>query len=288
MIDFELYKIFKLIADDENLTKTSTKLFISQPALSKHIKNLEQELNTELFIRNKYGMFLTENGKKLYEYIKDPIEALLKAESIFEDKKTIKLGVHVNMPEKVFSGIISEYYVKNTNTIINIEKYVAEELFLKLQNQKIDLVISKQYNDLYDDNKIKFIEMGNFNDEFIVRADSKYLKRKITLEELKTIPIYTLQKFSETYKNLTSLLKNENLVENITYSSMLNLLKTRDVITVFTKEYAEDMIKNNELAILDLDVNLPKEKYGIFYNVKNKSNEIMKFINLVKENHKYN
>ena len=63
MINFELYRIFKIVAEEGNLTKASEILHISQPAVTKHIKNLENELNTLLFERSKYGMILNENGK---------------------------------------------------------------------------------------------------------------------------------------------------------------------------------------------------------------------------------
>ena len=66
MINLELYRIFKIVADEENLTKASEILHISQPAVTKHIKNLEKELNVKLFKRSKYGMILNKNGKKLY------------------------------------------------------------------------------------------------------------------------------------------------------------------------------------------------------------------------------
>ena len=78
MINLELYRIFKIVADEENLTKASEMLHISQPAVTKHIKNLENELKVELFKRSKYGMILNDNGKKLYLQIKDSIEILSK------------------------------------------------------------------------------------------------------------------------------------------------------------------------------------------------------------------
>lgn len=53
MVDLELYKIFVIVAKEQNLTRASEKLNISQPAVTKHIKNLEQQLNTKLFERNK-------------------------------------------------------------------------------------------------------------------------------------------------------------------------------------------------------------------------------------------
>ena len=76
MINLELYRIFKIVADEENLTKASEMLHISQPAVTKHIKNLDNELKVELFKRSKYGMILNKNGKKLYLQIKDSIEIL--------------------------------------------------------------------------------------------------------------------------------------------------------------------------------------------------------------------
>jgi DNA-binding transcriptional LysR family regulator len=44
MVNLELYKIFKSVADEENLTRASEILNISQPAVTKHIHNLENEL----------------------------------------------------------------------------------------------------------------------------------------------------------------------------------------------------------------------------------------------------
>ena len=44
-IDFELYRIFVIVAEEENITKASERLNISQPALTKQIKNLENQLS---------------------------------------------------------------------------------------------------------------------------------------------------------------------------------------------------------------------------------------------------
>lgn len=53
MANFELYKIFVLVAKEKNITKASEILSISQPAVTKHIQNLEREMNTILFTRDK-------------------------------------------------------------------------------------------------------------------------------------------------------------------------------------------------------------------------------------------
>ena len=67
MPSLELYRIFKIVAEEGNLTKASELLFISQPAVTKHIHNLENELNLKLFERTQYGMVLTKDRRKLIQ-----------------------------------------------------------------------------------------------------------------------------------------------------------------------------------------------------------------------------
>ena len=289
MINFELYRIFKIVADEENLTKASEILHISQPAVTKHIKNLENELNVELFKRSKYGMILNENGKKLYLQIKDSIEILSKTDSIFSTHTYIKLGVHGNMPERIYNNGISNFYEKNNNNIINIHRLDAKNMFLALEKQEIDLAFSKKYSDeLYDTNKIKFISIGYLHDIFIVNSNSKYLDKKISKSDLSDITIYTLKKFSSAYKNLVKALEykedDEINISNVDFVGIMELLKFRDIICVVTKEYVEDKLANNELKILDVGFELEPAQYGIYYNVNNKFKELNNLIEILKEN----
>lgn len=67
-IDFELYRIFYTVANNGNITAAAKELNISQPAISKSIKNLEEQLGGTLFIRTKRGVILTSEGKEFYNY----------------------------------------------------------------------------------------------------------------------------------------------------------------------------------------------------------------------------
>ncbi len=288
MINLELYRIFKIVADEENLTKASEILHISQPAVTKHIKNLENELNVQLFKRSKYGMILNENGKKLYLQIKDSIEILSKSEDIFNTHKDIKLGVHVNMPSRIYSNGISKFYEKNNN-IINIHRLNTQNMFSMLEKQEIDLAFSKKYSDeIYDTNKIKFIEIGELHDVFIVNNNSQYLNKKLSKSDLRDITIYTLKKFSSAYQNLVTELeykKDDKInISNVDFAGIIELLKVRDVITVITKEYVEEKLENNELRLLNVGFSLAPAKYGIYYNVNNKYKELNDLIKIFKDN----
>ena len=287
MINLELYRIFKIVADQENLSKASEILHISQPAVTKHIKNLENQLNVKLFTRSKYGMILNENGKKLYSQIKEAIEILLKSDSIFNTHKEIKLGVHVNMPSRIYNNGISKFYEKNNNNIINIFKLNAKSIFSMLEKQEIDIAFSKKYSDeLYDTSKIKFIEIGELHDVFVVNSNSQYLNKKISKSDLKDITIYTLKKFSSAYQNLIKELeytKDDKInIENIDYTGIMELLKFRDIIAVITKEYIEEKLENNELCLLDVGFSLAPAKYGVYYNTNNKYKELNYFIENLK------
>ena len=291
MINLELYRIFKIVADEENLTKASEILHISQPAVTKHIKNLEKELNVKLFKRSKYGMILNENGKKLYLQIKDSIEILSKTDSIFNTHKDIKLGVHVNMPDRIYNNGISNFYEKNNNNIINIHRLNAKNMFLALEKQEIDLAFSKKYSDeLYDINKIKFIKIGDLHDVFIVNSNSQYLNKKLSKGDLRDITIYTLKKVSSAYRNLVKALEykadDEINISNVDFPGIMELLKFRDIIAVVTKEYVEDKLANNELNELDVSFSLAPAEYGIYYNVNNKFKELNNLIEILKDNRK--
>ena len=289
MINFELYRIFKIVAEEGNLTKASEALHISQPAVTKHIKNLENQLNTQLFKRSKYGMILNENGKRLYLQIKDSIEVLEKAEGLFNTHKDINLGVHVNMPNKIYDNAIMKFYESYQNSIINIHQLTAENMFSMLEKQKIDIVFSKKYSDeLYNPEEIKFIKIGELHDVFVVNANSKYLNKKLSKNDLRNIKIYTLKRFSSAYQNLIKELgydeKTIGNVDNVNYTAMLELLKVRDIVTVITKEYVEEKLANNELCILDVDFSLPNAEFGLYYNVNNNFKELKDLVGIFKSN----
>ena len=67
-INLNTLKYFYEVASIKNMTKASENLNVSQPALTKAIKQLESDLNVQLFTRSKKGVALTDAGEVLYEY----------------------------------------------------------------------------------------------------------------------------------------------------------------------------------------------------------------------------
>ncbi|MDE6141312.1 MAG: LysR family transcriptional regulator, partial [Bacilli bacterium] len=75
-VNLNTLKYFYEIASTKNITKASENLNVSQPALTKAIKQLESDLNTKLFIRSKKGVVLTDTGEILYDYTKTALADL--------------------------------------------------------------------------------------------------------------------------------------------------------------------------------------------------------------------
>lgn len=79
--NLSLYRVFYTVANTGNISKAAEQLFISQPAISKSIRKLEQSLDVTLFSRNSRGVQLTEEGEILYTYVQKAFFSLQTGES---------------------------------------------------------------------------------------------------------------------------------------------------------------------------------------------------------------
>ena len=145
-IDFELYRIFYVVANNKNITKASQELNISQPAISKSIKNLEEQLGGTLFIRTKRGVILTEAGKEFYNYIRQAIEYINNAENKFTDlinleTGCIKIGISTTLTKEFLLPYLEEFHKLYPKIDIEIMTYLTSDLFPRLKNGLIDLII---------------------------------------------------------------------------------------------------------------------------------------------------
>ena len=197
-INFELYRYFYVVANSQSITDASKKLYISQPAVTKAIKNLEHQLNGNLFIRNKNGIYLTEEGKKFYNYIRPAIEQMNNAEKLFSNINKLEKG---------------DLKIGTSNTIL---KYFLIPYLKTYSNifPKIDISIEESYTP----NLINMVKNGNIDIAFIYAPnnDSKLLGLKIyNLMKLHYCLIgnHKYKKYTEKCISLKDI-KKENLILN--------------------------------------------------------------------------
>ena len=86
------YKIFKTVADEGSFLKAAEKLYITQPAISKAVKKLEDSLNVKLFIREARGVRLSPDGEVLYDYVVSAFNSIETAENTIKSRLNLGIG----------------------------------------------------------------------------------------------------------------------------------------------------------------------------------------------------
>lgn len=286
MIDLELYKIFKMVANEENITKASEKLNISQPAVTKHIKNLEKQLNIKLFERSNRGLKLTDIGKKIYNEINAPVDILEKIENKYGNIKCINLGTHITVFNKVLGENLAKYCKKYPDIKINIDRSDLSEQFAKLEKQELDIIVSKKDKDYANDN-IKFIKITEVHDILIINSKYNNYKEKLTIDDLKSKTIYMPRKSSITTKNFFESIKglstNNIKTNNINYRTIIEMLKYDSNIALVTKEIIEEELDSKIYNQLNTTFKINPLEYGIYVNINNKFKELNRFVKELKE-----
>ena len=115
-MDIRSLQYFITVAEELNITKAAEKLHMSQPPLSTQIKGLETELGTQLFIRGKRRLKLTESGQLLYRRAKEILSLTDKTKSEIHSmgegmRGTISIGLVEGMAPDIaaewFAGFLS-------------------------------------------------------------------------------------------------------------------------------------------------------------------------------------
>ena len=287
MVNLELYKIFVTVAKEENITKASEKLNLTQPAVTKHMKNLESILETKLFIRNNNGIKLTKQGVELYQDIKDSVDVLVNEENKYLQTKDINLGIHSTILNKIFSDCMSEYYIQNTNSKINVLNQDNEQMLLELKNGELDIIFSKKIYTKTNDKNIKFIKLGEWNEVLIANQNYKLKDKQMTLEDTKNTTIYMPKRTSETshnfFKSLNCKYEDFKDIKHATYKTITEIIKNNDGVGLVTKEFVEEEIKKHNLCILNTQFHIKPIEFGIYIHRERKFKELNTFIQIIEK-----
>lgn len=272
-INFELYRIFYVVANHSNITKASEELNISQPAISKSIKSLEEQLGGKLFIRTKKGVILTEEGKEFYKYIKHAIEYINNAENKFTDLINlecgyIKIGINTTLTKEFLLPYLEKFNTLFPKIDIQIITDLTSNLMQKLRNGLIDIVIFNINNKEYG-NEIEIIKCRKITDCFVVSNKYKDLiNKELSLSDLNNYPLILQAKGSNTRCFLDKLGQDNNIIfkphiELTSYSLVSCFAKIGLGIGYVTKDYIKNELDNKELYELKIKEKIPSRYIGI-------------------------
>ena len=103
-INLNLYKTFYDVAKCGSISQAAKSCYTSQPAISKSIKKLEEELDTQLFYRNLSGVELTDKGRELLYFVEKSFNNLIIAERSMLETENLERGkLSIGMPSNIGS-----------------------------------------------------------------------------------------------------------------------------------------------------------------------------------------
>ena len=271
-IDYELYRIFYIVAKNGNITRASKELLISEPAVSKSIKNLEGYLGAPLFTRTKKGVNLTTEGITLYEYISKGIEYFKSGEAKFNElinleSGTIRIGINTTLTKEFLMPYLETFHKLYPNINIEIRTNLTSELKSMLKDGLIDMHILNLTNE-ETKNDFNIIKCKTITDCFV---SNKPIKEKISIKELNNYPLILQDKNSNTRKFLDDFANKYEItlkpkIEIGSYYLVSEFSRIGLGIGYVTKNYIKNNLDNKELFIVPIKEKIPSREIGILLN----------------------
>lgn len=276
-INFELYRIFYVVATVGNITKASQELNISQPAVTKQIKSLEAQLGGDLFIRTKRGVILTENGRAIYNYIKQALNCFNNAELQFSNLKkletgVIRIGTSTALARLFLMKYLDKFHREYPNIAIQLFTDPSKVMRKMLKDGTLDILIAKE--DSENDDELEVIRVGKLHHCFVASDYFSELKNKvISLNDLNEYPIL-LQKTPSTTREYFDNFCKENNIEITTKLEIASATLIEDFVKIglgvglVTKEFAQKEIDEGLIFEVKTKPYIPS-KYFSLITLKN-------------------
>lgn len=246
-IDFESYRLFCVVAECESFSKASEKLYISQPAVTQAIKKLEENLGGKVFCRTPKGVKLTDEGRRLYNYIKSSIDTMNNAEN--------KFSQYINLEE-------GEIRIKTSRSLGNVGIYDAIMKFAKAYPKIRLSVFSGGY--IYD--SIEQLANGDV-DMVAVNLPFECDKLNIQIIECKEVEdcFYASKEYWDgikNKKNVKELLKTELIVP-------LPTSATGKILEDFCQKHKIEFVPKYMMTSTNVRKEFVLNGFGIGFGLKN-------------------
>ena len=194
MVNLELYRVFYTVAKCGSLTRAADELFISQPAVSQAIKQLEGQLGVSLFNRTHRGMELSEQSEKqIFPIVERALRELDEAENKLKEMNTTATGtIRISASDTIFSYAlidkIAEYHEKYPEVKLNLINCITTETLELLKNNRCDVAFLNLPVD--DKDFVLSSVMMPLHDTFV--ANEKYATLSESVQPLKSMHDYPL------------------------------------------------------------------------------------------------
>ena len=276
MVNLELYRVFYTVAKCGSLTRAADELFISQPAVSQAIKQLEGQLGTTLFNRTHRGMELSEQGgKQIFDIVEKALAELDSAENRLKEIHTKATGtIRISASDTIFSYVlidkIAEYHEKYPEVKLNLINCTTTETIELLKNNKCDIAF---VNLPIDDKDFTLTSVVMpLHDTFV--ANKRFAPLAEYVQPLKTMhdyPLLMLDQSTVTRKAIIQFSHSIGVhlhpeIECGSLELMIQLAKNGVGIACVPKEYVRrELGEDKTLFEIRTETPLPASSVGIAF-----------------------
>ena len=274
MVNLELYKVFYTVAKCGSLTKAAEELYISQPAVSQAIKQLETQLGGKLFNRTHKGMELSETGgKQIFKTVEQALKLFEEAEHKYTELKDSATGVvricasdtvstHFLLP------VIKEYHEKYPEVNLILQNGTSSETIESLKNKKGDIGF---VNLPIDDTDVNISSTIMYlHDTFVASEKFSELQGEVVdLKRLQDYPLLMLELSTATRQAIVRFAHSQGIhlhpeIELASLELMTELAKNGIGIACIPREFVRHQLEE-EKSLFEIKTNpsLPTRAVGL-------------------------
>jgi len=275
--NLSLYKIFYTTAKTQNISKASKELFISQPAISKAIQKLEQNLGTSLFNRSSRGVTLTKEGLILFNHIQSAFRSVELGEDavrreIAGASGTLHIGVSTTLCKHLLLPYLKDFISENPSIRISISCQSSSHTLQMLDENQLDLGLIGTHNkDLHQ----TYYPIGQIHDIFVSTRDYyanlNLPKNALASSVFRTATIMLLDQENTSRKYIDDyMIMNQIETHNILEVSDMDLLiefsKIGMGVGCVIREFVKEELSSGSLIEIPLDIPIHTREVGFVYN----------------------
>lgn len=290
MTNLNLIKIFVVVGKHKNITKASEELYISQPAISNSIKELEKELGVELFVRKNKGVEFSLFGQQLYENVKDKIEFLNNLDSVAMSYKNLnqgilRIGSHSSNSNAIIMKCLNLFAKKYPNIKIVMERSNEENLLKKLENNSLDLIFCDENN-----KEKAFKCLFTYNIDYKLIGNEYYYNLfkngKYSLNNFPSNHLILPSKNNSSRKFIDAFFEDKKIklipkYELEDYMLLYYFVKDGLGVAFVNADYYKKQIENKEVYLLE-NISIKARKFSCLTNPENKNIALEKFEEIIK------
>lgn len=250
---------FARITEVGNFSKAAEQLDYSQSAVTMQIKQLEGELQAQLFERIGKQVRLTQAGERLLPYALEMLEVLQKAEGIAREPEEITGPLRIGTSESFVTSVLPPVFAKLQNVCphveVSVQTALVQDLFQKLRQNEVDLLYFLDQK-FYFPEWIKVLERP-VNIHFVASARSELTKQaNIPLERLLQEPLYLTEKGVSYRYAMEQVLAEKGyalhpFLEIGNTDVIVRFLRQGRGISFLPEYVVRDELKRGQLAVLD-------------------------------------